>query len=124
MSIADAKAVRKLQRQRLAACVGLAGMLLINVIFFVEHTGTRAGTSYRWVSDATAAELTFAPSKGFLNATHLRPGRGGPSARHRWRQVEPPPLSIWKLWQWLALAFDTGPDPKKIAQNAVVSEAP
>jgi len=91
-------------------------LLIANALVAVQHTGSRAGQTYRWVCRESGAELSYTPSA--FGSARLAPGRAGLDGACRWELVEPKPLSPLLPWNWLACALDRpAPDPEVIIRQ-------
>jgi hypothetical protein len=98
--------------------IGVALLIAANVLVAVQHNGTHAGQTFRWIGHESGAELTYNPSQ--FGSTRLSPGHGDSSRETKWEMVEPQSPSPLLPWNWLAVALDPpAPDPGAIIRQQI-----
>lgn len=96
------------RKQRTWCALGVAALVLANLLVLAGNRTAPVGQRYRWVCRESAAELAYTPS--MYGSARLSPGGGFPGGGYRWELVEPRPLSPLP-WNWLTLLAGAAPAP-------------
>jgi len=111
------------RRKRLLAwtALGVALLLIANMVVALWHIGRVSGQTYRWVCRESGAELSYNPS--VFGSARLTPPGAKPAAGCKWDLVEPRPLSPLLPWNWLALILEPPPpDPEAVLRQQKLAD--